>query len=155
MNAEIDELVSLVLDGPEGKWPKPEDFIDYLREPIGSSTSAYIDNTDFEPSELEGDVSDERFLELENGSIPTKEELQTWRTWKVKSLYECEGPQVFYFKVADSKNREIYFSQDNHDDMGLSHPPGSIDGPFLELPDEGEFLEEGSDYSEMFSFVKF
>jgi len=132
-----------------------------LDEPVASDFTTYSrEITSMDEEEimgfLEGKVPADRFEELNNGNALTPDEQATVIANDTRS--RCEGGEDFhhtqYFRLTDSKGRNVYFSQTCNDDCGSTYPPSDQTGPFSELPYEADG-EHVDDHGNIASFCIF
>jgi hypothetical protein len=140
----VDYVVAVALGEGIGELPSAEKLMADLchDEPIATETITWaIDPADLDPESytqyLEGHSDQKRITEIENGAILTPEELSF--VIKAATMRDADSG-VFdfyrYYRVTDSKDRSVYFSERSGDDLGSSGPSSNHEGPLLSLPYE-------------------
>ena len=151
----VDHVVAVALGEKSDKLPPAEELmtkLDLGDAVATESVTSPVDPDDLDPEScagyLEKFASPERCAEIAEGAKLSPEEhlLVT----KVATLDAEEGGTfdfVRYYRVTDSKNRSVYFSEVSGDDLGSCGPSSGHEGPMLSLPYESNTetqLEDGT-----------
>lgn len=151
----VDHVVAVALGEKKDKLPPAEELMAMLDlgEPIATESVTLPVDPDELDSEscawhLEKHASAERCAEIANGATITPEE----RATVIKAATRRQADSgvfdfVRYYRVTDSKNRSVYFSEVSGDDLGSCGPSSGHEGPMLSLPYESNTekqLEDGT-----------
>jgi len=140
----VDYVVAVALGESNGDLPSAEKLMAELchDEPIATESVTWpIDPDELDPEScawhLEKHASAERCAEIANGATITPEE----RATVIKAATRRQADSgvfdfVRYYRVTDSKNRSVYFSEVSGDDLGSCGPSYGHEGPMLSLPYE-------------------
>ena len=150
-----DYVVTVALGEVKGKLPPAEELMSKLTldDVIATeSVTSPVDPDDLDPEScawhLRKHASAERCAEIANGATITPEE----RATVIKAATRRQADTgvfdfVRYYRVTDSKNRSVYFSEVSGDDLGSCGPSSGHEGPMLSLPYESNTetqLEDGT-----------
>ena len=150
-----DHVVAVALGERKDQLPPAEELMTKLDlgDPVATeSVTSPVDPDDLDPEScarhLEKDASAERCAEIANGVTITPEE----RATVIKAATRRQADTgvfdfVRYYRVTDSKNRSVYFSEVSGDDLGSCGPSSGHESPMLSLPYESNTetqLEDGT-----------